>query len=200
LPPDSLTVLAQDRAALLIRFPTLDPDRVRQVSNWASLNNSDDSSGVADLVVLREPDATLVDRVAYSAAGVLAGLPLELGESGLWQPASDPAGTPLRPPMKLAALARHFQIEPRRVRADGETQFGWSLPWSRARVALELYDMAGRRVARPRAESLAPGRSQLAWTPRGLRGGVYLAVLRARPETGDDTMVETVPLRIEGGP
>ena len=49
LAPDSLAVLAQDPAALLLAHPALDASRVRRVSPWSALNNSDDATGVAEI-------------------------------------------------------------------------------------------------------------------------------------------------------
>jgi hypothetical protein len=197
LAPESLAVLAQTRAALLAAFPGLDARRVWSASPWSSLNNSDDSSGVADAVVLREGDGTLCQRVEYSAAGLAAGVPLEWRDGGWW-PASDPAGTPLAPPRGLPALARRFECAPRRLREGGTARLAWDLPWPRARVRLDLYDLAGRRVARPLAEFAAPARGERAWSAAGVPSGLYVALARARPEGGGDGIVERGALRIEG--
>jgi hypothetical protein len=198
LAAESLAVLAQDRAALLARFPALDPARIWQVSPWAALNNANDGSGLADAVVLRDDDGTRCGRVDYSAAGVPAGVPLELRD-GEWLPARVAEGTPLMPPSALPALAGRFAIAPRRVRAGGaEARFSWSLPWPRGTIAIEIYDLAGRRVARPLPETTVSTRGERAWPTGDLGPGLYLAVLRARPEGGGDPLTETVALRIEG--
>src|SRR5262249_1232569 len=42
--PDSLAVLAQNPGALLAAYPALDFTRVRKVTPWAALNNTDDAS------------------------------------------------------------------------------------------------------------------------------------------------------------
>jgi hypothetical protein len=197
LAPESLAVLAQDRAALRRAFPGLDSSRVWRAAPWASLNNSDDSTGFADAVVLRERDGTPCQRVAYSAAGVPAGVPLEWRDGGWW-PDSDPAGTPLRPPRSLAALPRRFACAPRRLRAGGTASLAWDLPWSRAYVSLELYDLAGRPVARPLEEFAAPARGVRAWSAGAVAPGLYVALARARPDGNGEWILERSALRVEG--
>jgi hypothetical protein len=83
LAPESLAVLVQSRAAFLARFPGADTARVWAVAPWASLNNSDDSTGIADIVTLRDTLGVPCDRVGYSAAGVPTGVPLERRD-GVW--------------------------------------------------------------------------------------------------------------------
>jgi hypothetical protein len=197
LAPESLAVLAQTRGSLLAAFPGLDARRVWSASPWPSLNNTDDSSGVADAVVLRESDGTPCQRVEYSAAGLAAGVPLEWRDGGWW-PSSDPAGTPLAPPRVLAPLARRFECAPRRLREGGTATLAWDLPWPRARVLLDLFDLAGRRVARPLAEFAAPARGERTWSAVGVPPGLYVALARARPEGSGDWIVERRALRVEG--
>jgi hypothetical protein len=197
LEPESLAVLAQDRAALLRAFPALEARRVWSAGPWPSLNNSNDSTGFADAVILRETDGALCQRVAYSAAGLPAGVPLEWRDGGWW-PASDPAGTPLRPPHARAPLARRFECAPRRLREGGAATLAWDLPWSRARISLELYDLAGRRVAQPLGEFLAPGRGERAWSAGAVAPGLYVTLARARPDGNGDWILERSALRIEG--
>ena len=195
--PDSLALLAQDRAALLGRYPRLDPRRVWQVSPWASLNNTDDASGVADAVVLREEDGTLCERHEYSAAGVPPGVPLERGQGDLWGPASDPEGTPLAPPRLLPAFPGGFEIRPRRIDSGGVTRIGWALPWPRGRIAVELYDLSGSRVAEVVPERLVAGRGEQQWSVGSFPPGLYLLVLRARPESGEGRLGATRLLRVD---
>jgi hypothetical protein len=197
LEPESLAVLAQDRAALLRAFPALDVRRVWSAAPWPSLNNSNDSTGFADAVVLREADGTLCQRVNYSAAGDPAGVPLEWRAGGWW-PASDPAGTPLRPPRARVPLARRFECAPRRLHEGGTATLAWDLPWSRAHISLELYDLAGRRVARPLDEFLAPARGERTWPAGAVAPGLYVTLARARPDGSGDWIVERGALRIEG--
>ena len=197
LEPESLAVLAQDRAALLRAFPALDARRVWSAGPWPTLNNSDDSTGFADAVVLRERDGTPCQRVAYSAAGNPAGVPLEWRDGGWW-PDSDPVGTPLRPPRSRAPLARRFECAPRRLREGGAATLAWDLPWPRAHISLELYDLAGRRVARPLEEFLAPARGDRAWSAGAVAPGLYVALARARPDGSGDWIVERSALRLEG--
>ncbi len=197
LEPESLAVLAQDRAALLARFPALDPRRVWQGAPWPALNNSDDSSGVADAVVLREDGAACV-RVDYSAAGVPAGVPLEWREGGWW-PALESGGTPLGPPASLAALASRFEVAPRRLRPGAtHARLAWELPWPRAVAAVDVYDLAGRRVARALDDAAVPARGTLDWDAVALRPGLYVVALRARASSGGATLTETRALRVDG--
>ncbi len=198
LAPESLAVLAQDRAALLGAFPGLDSARVWKVTPWSALNNSDDSSGVADLVVLREADGTPCQRVAYSARGVPAGTPLEWRDGGWW-PSSEPRGTPLSPPRHRPPLARRFDFPERRLRPGEPARLSWDLPWPRARVSLDLYDLAGHLAARPLGEFDAPARGERAWSVEGLAPGVYVALARARPAGSGEPCVESRAVRIEGG-
>ena len=195
LPPDSLALLVEHRDALLARFPGLDPARVIEVSPWAALNNSDDSSGVADLVVIRERDGTPCDRVAYSAHGIPAGVPLELGEPG-WTTDSDPAGTPLAPPRGPPALHSRFDLGPRRLRPGESPRLAWSLPWARARLSIEVFDLAGRRVTRIAETAVgAHGERRV----DGLPGpGLYLLAIAARSEDGAGVVRETRAVRVTG--
>jgi hypothetical protein len=198
LAPESLAVYAQDRAALLARFAHLDSARVWQASPWSSLNNTNDPAGIADAVVLRDADGTRCARVDYSASGVPGGTPLEWRD-GAWLPSSAPGGTPLAPPLAAPAPAGHFELSPRRLQAGaGIARLGWSLPWPRARVTIEVYDFAGRRIARPVAESTTPARGVRDWPVAGLVPGLYLVALRARDEDGPGALTETRALRVVG--
>jgi hypothetical protein len=200
LPPESLAVLAQDRIAFLASFPSLDTARVWRVTPWASLNNSDDSSHVADVVTLRELDGTPCERVAYSAAGVPAGVPLERRADGSWAAASDPLGGPLMPPRSLPALPGRFVVSPRRLGAARHmtASIGWDLPWPRGRIAVDLYDLAGRRVRQVMAETSVAARGERPWQATGVPPGLYVMALLAHPEGGSGTFTARQPLRIEG--
>jgi hypothetical protein len=198
VPPESLAVLAQDRAALLARFPALDSTRVWQPSPWASLNNSNDASGTADGVVLREADGVPCARYDYSASGVPAGIPIERNASGVWEPSSDPMGSPLRPPRALADLAGRFEVSPRRIGgASHGTRLSWSLPWPRARVGAELYAFSGSRVGAVLNESVLPGRGEREWNATGIGPGIYVLVFQARPENGGEGLQISRVIRVE---
>jgi hypothetical protein len=198
LAPESLAVLAQDRSALLARFPALDPERVVAIAPWSALNNSDDASGFADAVVLRETDGTRCDRVDYSARGVPDGVPIERYPYG-WGTSGDPAGTPLRPPLEPAPIAGRIEITPRRLPAGaGPLRVAWALPWPRARVTVEVYDLAGRRVARLAPQSVVPGRAERALPITALPPGVYRVVVRAQAESGNETLIDARAVRVDG--
>jgi len=197
LAPESLAVLAQDPAAMLLARPALDPVRVRRVTPWAALNNADDATGVADQVVITESDGVPVERVAYSSAGLAAGVTLELND-GSWRPSAAPGGTPLAPPRVLPPAPGGFRAAPRRVSAAGETvNFAWELPWSNARVTLELYDLEGHRTRRLAGPVDSSARGERPVLLESLAPGIYLAVLRAESDEGSFTRV--TPLRVEGG-
>jgi hypothetical protein len=196
---DSLAVLAQDRTALLARFPDLDTTRVIAIHPWPSLNNSDDATGIADEVVVREVDGTLADRHAYSARGVPAGVPLERTPYGTWQASSSLAGTPLRPPRVLSPMRGRLDVGPRRLTArNARLRVSWSLPWEQAVGSIALHDLAGRRVATVLAEHEIAGRGELDWDGSALPGGVYVLVLMARDARGDASLSASAPLRVEG--
>jgi len=201
LDADSLAVLAQDRMALLARFPALDAPRIWEVRPWGSLNNTDDSTGVADVVTLRESDGTPCERVPYTAAGIAAGVPIERRPDGSWAAAIDPLGGPLAPPRALPPLATRFAVTPRRLRADATSsaRLGWDLPWPRGRIAVELYDLSGRRIAQVLPETAVSARGERSWSAAGLSPGLYLMALRARGEEGGGTLTATQPVRVEGG-
>jgi hypothetical protein len=71
------------------------------------------------------------------------------------------------------------------------------LPWPRARLSIEVFDLAGRRVARE-AGRLVAGRGQGALPP--MPGpGVYLVALQATDESGAGVLRESRVLRLEAG-
>lgn len=196
LSPDSLAVLAQDPTALLVAHPALDAARVRRVTPWAALNNSDDASGIADQVLLAESDGVPVERVSYSAGGIAAGVTLER-DGQTWRPAVSAGGTPLAPPRPAEPVPGGFRVHPRRLHGSGDTvQFAWELPWESARVTLELYDLDGRRTRRLAGPVPSGAHGERPVTLDALAPGVYLAVLRAESDEGSLTRVTA--LRVEG--
>lgn len=195
---DSLGVLAQDRRALLARFSELDTTRVWESRPWPSLNNRDEPSGIADAVALREADGTPCDRLEYSASGLPDGVPLEHRDGGWW-PSRRAGGTPLEPPRAPVPPAGRFAVEPRFVRRGAAvTRCRWMLPWPRARVRFEIFDLAGRRVPGGAAEFLAPAVGERDLSLADLPPGLYAIALRARAESGVEEIVELRPLRIAG--
>jgi hypothetical protein len=196
LAAESLAVLAQDPIALRLAYPALDGTRVRRVSPWAALNNSDDATGLADQVVLAEADGVPVERVGYSASGLAAGVTLER-DGDAWRPSPLAGGTPLAPPRAIAPVAGGFRVDPRRLRTDGDTvTFAWELPWSGAKVTLELYDMEGHRTRRLVGPVDSGVHGERPVTLDALAPGLYLAVLRAESAAG--TFTRVTPLRVDG--
>jgi hypothetical protein len=189
-------LLCQNRTALLAKFPALDPARLVQVSPWNALNNSDGDTGTADAVVLRGADGLPCDRVEYSAHGIPSGEPIELGPLG-WGLDSDAAGTPLFPPRELPPLAGRFSVTPRRVTAGTVPMLGWMLPWPRARLTVEVFDLAGRRVSRDAGRLVsARGQASLSMLPGP---GIYLVAFHAVAESGPGVIEASRVLRLEAG-
>ena len=194
--PDSLALLAQDRAALLAVFAHLDAARVTGVAAWPSFNNSNGEGGTADDVTVRELGGLTSDRVTYSAAGVPAGATLEKA-AGRWRPSTTPAGTPLSPPREPALGAGSFAVEPRRLPlAAPETRLAWRLPWAQAWVSAALYDMDGHRVAQLLDDVASSGVGERVVRLDGAGPGIYAVVLRARSDR--DWITRSALLRIVG--
>lgn len=195
LAPESLAVLAQDPVALLLARPSLDASRVRRVTPWAALNNTDDATGVADQVRIAETDGVPDERVSYSADGIAAGITLEWRDES-WRPSEIAGGTPLAPPLARPPVAGGFHVDPRRLKTTGETvHFSWELPWPSPRVTLELYDLEGRRSRRIAGPVASGVRGEKPVTLEALPPGIYLAVLRA--ESDDGTFTRVAPLRVD---
>lgn len=196
LAPESLAVLAQDPVALLIARPALDATRIRRVTPWSALNNTDDATGIADQVQIVEADGVPVERVSYSAEGIPAGVTLEYRDES-WRPSEVAGGTPLAPPLSRPPVAGGFRVDPRRLRASGETvRFSWELPWPSPKVTLELYDLEGRRSRRIAGPVASGVRGEKPVTLDAMSPGLYLAVLRA--ESDDGTFTRVAPLRVDG--
>ena len=77
-------------------------------------------------------------------------------------------------------------------------RLAWSLPWD-ARLAIELYDLAGRRVGALRPEGPAARRGELDWSAAGVAPGLYLVTLRARAVDGTASLTRSIALRLRGG-
>jgi hypothetical protein len=198
LPAESLAVFVQYRAEFLARFPAATASRVWEVRPWSSLNNANGADGFADAVVLREAGGVLSDRVDYSSAGVPPGVPLERRHGGWW-PSLRGEGTPLAFPISQAPLGGSFRLAPRRLAAGaGVATLSWDLPWPRAIASLEVYDMAGRLVARPWGAIEVPARGERAWSASALPPGVYVVVFVAAAPDRSDRRIATEALRVVG--
>jgi hypothetical protein len=91
-------------------------------------------------------------------------------------------------------------VSPRRLAATGSRtiSIGWDLPWPRGRVAVDLYDLGGRRVTQVLPEIAVTARGERVWNVADLPPGLYLLAMVARAEGGAETMTLTQPLRVEG--
>jgi hypothetical protein len=196
LAPDSLALLAQDRAALLAVFSGLDAARIAGVGAWPSLNNANAADGTADIVTLRERSGLPSDRVPYSATGVPAGVTLEK-RSGGWAPSSAPGGTPLAPPHAPSVGGAGFSAEPRRLRReDPQTHLAWRLPWPQARVSIALYDLEGRRIAGLLDDVPSAETGERTVRLEGAGPGLYALVLTARSPR--EALTRSALVRITG--
>ncbi len=194
--PESLAVLAQDRAALLAAFADVDATRVAHVSAWPSLNNTNGDDGLADLVIVREGDGLLSDRVGYSASGVPAGATTEKYGT-LWRASAASAGTPLAAPRAPASGDASLTVTPRRLALGSpETRLAWRLPWPQGRVSAVLYDMDGRRVASLLDDVASAAEGERSVRLDGAGAGVFAIVLRAHE--GGAWVTRTALLRITG--
>jgi hypothetical protein len=198
LPPDSLGLFAQDRRALLVQHPELDPARVWTVSPWAALNDRDDSTGVADAVVLREDDGTPCDRWDYSSAGADPGVTVEQRADGSWGPGLAAGGTPLSPPRPPPTGPLRLSGTPRRVLAGQSVELRWTLPWATAQVTIELYDLAGRLLATPLPRRDAQATGSQTWRVGDVPAGLYLLAMRASDPARAEVLTATQPLRVDG--
>ena len=199
LPADSLVVLAQRRDLLVAAHPALDTARIVAVHPWPSLNNTDDAGGIADILDLADASGLPVDRAAYSAAGVPAGVTVERGADGRWRAALDPAGTPLAPAREPAVVRGAFAVLSPRLHAGAPSaRVAWALPWREARIRIDAYDLAGDRAGALLAETAVAARGERDLAATGLGPGLYVLVLEARATVGSGSLQATQLLRVEG--
>ena len=199
LAPESLAVLVQHRDLMIAAFPVLDTSRVVTLSPWPSLNNSDDSGGIADAVELSDTEALPADHAAYSAAGVPSGVPLDRGSGDKWRAALDPLGTPLASPLKPRSISGSFALLAPRLRAGtASTRVAWALPWSEARIRIDAYDLMGDRVAALLGDTEVAGHGERDLATAALGAGFYVLAFEARPQAGSGSVTATSTLRIEG--
>lgn len=119
----------------------------------------------------QEPD-TLIGAFIYKLA--VSGPDLYAARlDGLWRRSIATVSVPDdRPPARLRfAIAGSQPIR-------GEVRFRFDLP-EPGPIAIEVFDVAGRRVAAAIRGSWPAGTNEIAWDARGLGSGVYLARLAA---------------------
>lgn len=117
--------------------------------------------------------ATSADGIAWTWAGSMNQLTLTTLAS------NEPATTGVGPGPSAAEV---FMGAPRPNPSTGSAAFDLRLE-READVALTIYDMAGRAVARRSAERYAAGQHRLTWTPGSIRTGLYF--LRVETSAGD---------------
>jgi hypothetical protein len=127
-------------------------------------------------------------------------VPLERRGDGSWGAAGEPLGSPLAPPRALPPIAGRFAVTPRRVGSAGVrvTRVAWDLPWPRGWIAVDLYDLAGRRVSQVLPETAVTARGERPWDTVAIPPGFYVLALIARGEGATGTLTATQPLRVEG--
>jgi hypothetical protein len=200
-PPGARALLAQDPQALLVAYPRLDTARVAAVSPWPSLNNTNSSDGLADVVELRDALSLLSDRVGYSAAGIPLGVPVERARDDRWRADSDPAGTPLEPPRDPPAIAGMFAVlTPRVEPGDSFVRIAWALPWASASIRIDAYDLSGARIASLMPETDVAGRGETALGVDPLGPGLAVLVLRADSPARDARVTASQVVRVPGVP
>ncbi len=200
-PPGALALLAQDPAALLLAYPRLDTARVAAVTPWPSLNNTNAADGIADVVELGDAESLPSDRVAYSAAGVPAGVPVERSNDDRWRAAADPAGTPLESPRVPPAIGGAFAVlTPRPAWGTTSVRIAWALPWPSALVRIDAYDLSGARIASLLPETDVAGRGESTLGVGPLGPGLAVLVLRADSPARDARITASQVVRVPGGP
>ncbi|HET9325986.1 MAG TPA: T9SS type A sorting domain-containing protein [Candidatus Eisenbacteria bacterium] len=117
--------------------------------------------------------ATSADGIAWTWAGSMNQLTLTTLAS------NEPATTGVGPGPSAAEV---FMGAPRPNPSTGSAAFDLRLE-READVALTIYDMAGRAVARRSAERYTAGQHRLTWTPGSIRTGLYF--LRVETSAGD---------------
>src|SRR5262249_60404259 len=120
------------------------------------------------------------------------------GREGPGGAALRPRGSPRLPLRAFPPVPHRFRVEPARARPGDRLRLSWELPWPRARVSVQLYDLAGRHVAALLPEIDTAGRGVREASLAAAPPGVFFAVLEARAPTGGERLVETRSLRVVG--
>lgn len=195
LAPDSVTVLAQDSAALALATG-VERGRIVQAAGWAGLNDG------GDTLRLLPPEGPVSDVAAYPAAEAgIALLRVDGADSSTaaWRAAPVPGGSPgaLNPalaPLRRAAEAG-VDVEPNPFSPDGdgyedEAVFRFRFPADRVRVTVRLFDARGVPVGTILRDRPLAGVSEWSWDGhRGLRSpplevGLYVWHVRAEDAGG----------------
>lgn len=131
----------------------------------------------------------VLDDVAYSTTTPLVRL------TNTWDYCTDPTGVPLTPPVSRpgASFAALYPVMPNPV--SRRATFAFDLRRA-GRVALSVYDVAGRRVASVYEGDLVAGEHRMAWNGLDLRGarlnsGVYVYELAMGNERVTRRMIVT---------
>jgi len=192
LAPGERAILAADSTSAI---PGLAETVLRvAVSPWPSLNNTDDDTGFADVLVLRDRTGLVQDAVTYSAAwGSERGRSLERltadpdARGLLWAPCKDRSGsTPGRENSASAppGWSTELVLQPNPFSPDGDGQedllaVAFEVPASHTGFQLALFDTSGRRRRLLAGDRLGPGPRRFVWdgnddAGRSLETGVYV--------------------------
>jgi len=195
LSPGVYAVLTGDSAILVERFPSSLEGRVVGVDPFPTLDDR------GDTVSLSSADGYLSERIAYTSHwGGREGVSLErvntmdiLSGAANWGSSVDARGS--TPGVRNSIYQGEAGGEtslwtvPEVFSPDGDgredrTVIGYSLPVSRARVRIEVYDVTGRRVKVALDQAESGGQGLIVWDGRDEGGrvlpvGIYIVYLEA---------------------
>ncbi len=212
LAPGAYAILSADT---LVAIAALAPGTLRvAVSPWPALNNSDDDSGIADRIVLRDRAGIVQDAVVYSAAwGAERGRSIERltddpdARGLLWSACKDRAGsTPGRANSASAPPAWSVELtlapNPFSPNGDGLEDLllvAFEVPVSHSGFEIGIYDTTGRRRRLLAGDRLGPGPRRLSWDGGDDAGaplvtGAYVLRLELLGARGSPTQLRTVGL------
>lgn len=199
-------VLTADPIAWAANYPSAVVPVLRPEGGWSTLNDSDGARGIADAVLLLDPDQVIVDRVAYRAADIAVrgrslqrtaaigkGQVVWIGSLGGPTPgAPHPAETQDGRPSAL-----HVDPDPFTPDDDGVGDvLEIVAPRPMGSVRAEVRDLAGVLV-RELDGVLADDRGYWQWDGRDARGrgvaaGAYVVLVRSETDEGEVRVWRTV--------